>query len=274
MAAPPATPSPSNQAMQQTTVSTMDTNNESKVPPGTFNKSNDATIANDPSSTTGSLQSPPPPPSLVPSYTSSELSENYLLAKQHLNTGNFEDALDILEQELENTKTLLTMASTSTQGTSTITGDTNTGSQQQLQLHPQERIIDADVHPSLAPLHYLYGTTLLYSLEEAKDDNGQDMATMTTILPPQDENDQNQDNNDEGNDHQSAAVNYNPLAHLSESTTVNPDLVPAVADNADDDMEIAWENFEVARHIIETMISQPQFATMETKLKMYVFVIL
>jgi hypothetical protein len=187
------------------------------------------------------------------------MSENYLLAKQLLNEGKFEDALEILEQELETTKSMLATSSSSSSSSSFL------GHKQKTQ-NNNNNIMNTDVHPALAPLHYLYGTTLLYSLEEAKDDNGQDMATMTTAILPQDVDDNDPSNSVSNHN------NNNPCAHLPESSSpflAEPATV--VSDDAED-MEIAWENFEVARHIIETMISsQPPFGvTMQTKLKLYV----
>jgi hypothetical protein len=264
MAAPPAKPSPSNQTVQQTSAADNDnklsaavaaagtetSSVQLKAPPSyccaTTNNDNAAAAGASASSTASSATV------LVPSYTSSESSESYIVAKELLNAGNFEEALSIIEQELETTKALL------------------------LSQHHQ----DVDVHPAIAPLHYLYGTTLLYSLEEAKDD-GQDAAAMTTMVPaplPEEEEqeDQEEEYEDDDDTKPAAGDEPNPWAHLPEPDSVvaaaaaDSSEAPPVADDTED-MEIAWENFEVARHIVEKMLTQPGLdADMERKLKLYV----
>ena len=91
MAAPPAKPSPSNQAVQQSDNAAAGSNNgqqpevQLKAPPSY------ATVT-------------------TPTYASVEASENFRLAKDLLNAGSFEEALSVLEQELETTKTMLVSA--------------------------------------------------------------------------------------------------------------------------------------------------------------------
>ncbi|KAG7362781.1 hypothetical protein IV203_026141 [Nitzschia inconspicua] len=238
MAAPPAKPSPSNQAIQQTATSGNDNNPPSatsatvqlKAPPSY--SINDAAAAS-----TAAPSQIPVSSAIIPSYTSSEMSESYFVAKQLLNEGNFEEALSIVEQELENTKAVL------------------------LSQHQE-----ADFHPAIAPLHYLYGTTLLYSLEEAKDD-GENAPAMTTMMPQTEEEEEEESKPMPTIDD---AVANNPWAHLPETDAdpVDPEAPTAAADDAED-MEIAWENFEVARHIIEKMLTDEEMqADMETKLKL------
>jgi hypothetical protein len=218
MAAPPAKPSPSNQAVQQSDNAVASTDAA-------------AAAAADDNHQPIQLKAPPPSeshtpslPATTPTYASVEASENFRLAKDLLNAGSFEEALSVVEQELETIKTLL------------------------LARHAPETV---DLHPSVAPLHYLYGTTLLYSLEESKDDHGQE--NVAAIHMPQD------DVENENEFPSAAAANADPQ-----------DEQGAVPEDAED-MEIAWENFEVARAIVEKMLTQPlESPEEEKKLQLYV----
>jgi hypothetical protein len=116
-----------------------------------------------------------------------------VLAKNFLNDGDFEQALTTIEEGIEGTKSILA-------------GNDN---------------LDTEFHESLAPFHYLYGTTLLYSIEESNDTN------MTTSGGGGEE---------------------------------DPDDENADAEEAADDMQIAWENLEAARTILENMMT----STMQT----------
>lgn len=169
MAAPPAKPSPSNQAIQQ-----------QQKPEATS-----AAVTENPNVAVAGLKAPPPvaatastsPPSPVvndlavslAAYESSERTEHYILAKVLLNDGEFEQALTAIEQGMETVNSLPETA--------------------------------------MAPFHYLYGTTLLYSIEESTD------TSMTTTAPQEGQDDA-------------------------------------------DDMQIAWENLEVARHLLQSLVSQ------------------
>ncbi|GAX09611.1 hypothetical protein FisN_38Lh029 [Fistulifera solaris] len=146
-----------------------------------------APIANlkDPPSSSQSMK-----PSPTPTYASSESSTYYLSAKALLNEGSFEDALATIEEGIESFKSDL------------------------LQLGMSED--DAALHESMAPFHYLYGTTLLYSIEESSD---------TQKIAQQHESPENPEEDGE---------------------------------NApEDDSQIAWENLDIARAIVERMIASP-----------------
>lgn len=137
-----------------------------------------------------SLPMAPPP---VPTYQSSEASDFYQSAKALLKSGDFEDALSALEEGIAWT-------------------------QEQL-----AGIEDASLHESMAPFHYLYGTTLLYSIEESNDTSPE---PLTTVEAAQEDGETvPNDDNDDGPE------------------------VPAV-----EDMEIAWEHLETARTILEQML--------------------
>ena len=84
----------------------------------------------------------------LPTYESIESSQRYAVAKTLLNNGDFEDALATIAEGLEEIKELLLAAPPG-------------------EVDPEM----IDFHPSLAPYHYLYGTTLLYSVEESTSDN-------------------------------------------------------------------------------------------------------
>jgi hypothetical protein len=173
---------------------------------------------------------------------------------------------------------------------------------------------DVELHESIAPLHYLYGTTLLYSIEEAKD--GNDANAMTTInatVVPSGEA-ENQDDEEEeeeqedskpspeekaaaaGAGPQDSNNTNNPWAHLPSSKNITPAVASAAAaaaagpeeeeeegyeyydddapqpsqgDDAAEDIQIAWENLEAARTIVERMVTLPGLSEhMESKLKL------
>jgi tetratricopeptide (TPR) repeat protein len=81
----------------------------------------------------------PPVPSQELTYAGTQTSDSYLLAKHLLKYGDFDNALETIGVALTTTTSLL----------------------------PEDA--DADVHEAMAPLYYLYGTTLLFSIEESSD---------------------------------------------------------------------------------------------------------
>ena len=80
-----------------------------------------------------------------PTYFSVRSSSAYSTARRLLAAGRFEDALTLLEAAIAATRSALPPV-----------------------LNSAGEEID-ELHPALAPLHYLYGTTLLYSVEESDD---------------------------------------------------------------------------------------------------------
>ena len=78
-----------------------------------------------------------------PTYFSVRSSSAYSTARRLLAVGQFEDALALIEAAITATRAALPV-------------------------HPSGDEID-ELHPALAPLHYLYGTTLLYTVEESDD---------------------------------------------------------------------------------------------------------
>jgi tetratricopeptide (TPR) repeat protein len=136
-----------------------------------------------------------------PTYESSESSRYYTVAKALLAEGDFETALSTIEEGIEATKAALQ-------------GDDDTG----------EGNNDNDTHESLAPFHYLYGSTLLYSVEESTDEN-QQFTNATTV-----------------------DVDGNAVAAAGAPENEKD------GDEEVDDIQIAWENLELARTIIEKML--------------------
>jgi len=217
----------------------------------------------------------------VPTYHSSETSANYILAKQLLNAGSFEDALSAIEQQLVETEKAVRRSTNASSSAGTASSTDN------------EQIVDVELHESLAPLHYLYGTTLLYSLEEAKDDgndNAGGMAMMTEAAAKatsttnttagagvDTDTDTNTDTNttagtgtnttagtnnsetavsQEGTPAAASADPTNPWAHLASSS---PEPAPQT-DNGNgnemaEDIQYAWENLEAARTIVVRMLT-------------------
>ena len=221
MAAPPNKQSPSNQKMHESGTQ----ENMLKDPP--------------PASVPPAAAASPPPAATPPSYKKSESCESYVLAKQLLNNDNFEEALTVIEEELIRTTTeiRLSLGLSPTPDPATTNADLET---------------EIELHEALAPLHYLYGTTLLYSLEEAKGDGNDTGAMMTeagarasTTATP-------------------AAASMdptNPWAHLSEpNTAANNAASGEDAAATAEDIQIAWENLEAARTIVEKMLLQASTA--------------
>lgn len=147
--------------------------------------------------------------SVPPTYQSSEQSRHYQVAKVLLNGGDFETALSTIEEGIECTKAQL----------------------------PAD--VDATWHESMAPFHYLYGTTLLYSIEEESTDGSHHHQPVTTV---------------EG---RSAGRNYS-----EEQGTTAGDGDGGNNGNGEDeeepveDMEIAWENLDTARTILERLLQE------------------
>lgn len=174
----------------------------------------------------------PPPSARMPTYESSESSEAYTVAKQLLNADNFEAALSIIEEELLQTTEHIKSAGTI-------------------------RTEDVELHESLAPLHYLYGTTLLYSLEEAKDENTNAQGMMTEEATKA--------TNEAKPAAAAAAHPSNPWAHLSSPAEEQQPPPPSADDTMAEDIQIAWENLEAARTIVEKLLLQETTTSTKTE---------
>jgi len=189
------------------------------------------------------------PPMLT--YFSSATSNNYVFAKQLLKAGSFEDALALIEQALEKTKMAIR-----TRLALTINDD-----------EELERAIE--LHESIAPFFYffLYGTTLLYSLEEAKDD-GNDNSAMTVASVATagvQEQEATTDSAEasvtiENGKQPSTTSSSNQGAATTTTIAANTATQQQQTNNNDEDfaedIQIAWENLDTARNIIEKMIGE------------------
>jgi tetratricopeptide (TPR) repeat protein len=170
--------------------------------------------------------------SLLPTYESSETSENYINGKQLLADGDFEQALAVIEDGILTTSTMVASAG-----------------------------LDAVLHESMAPFHYLYGTTLLYSIEESNDSqeqvtmmgNGDATANANATVEP-DHQHQEEEEAASVPAVASAAAAAAPSDQPDGNDNDNQGQGPTDEDNADD-MQIAWENLEAARTIVELLLS-------------------
>jgi len=155
-----------------------------------------------------------PPASSLPTYDSSEASQYYTVAKTLLNEGDFETALTTIEEGIVATQALLP---------SPENGDDE----------------GKTLHESMAPFHYLYGTTLLYSIEESVDPN-QQMTNPTTGSNEPDGGSGGQPPPEEGGADEHQAV---------------------------EDLQIAWENLETARTILAQLVQEhPDSAKLQADL--------
>jgi hypothetical protein len=157
-----------------------------------------------------------------PTYQSSKMSVAYAQAKYDLENGDFDAALSVIEGEL--TKTM-------------------------------EQVGSHDFHAALAPLYYMYGTTLLYSVEESAQD------AMAMTVPQGDDSSSHpeqaevsavevvNDNADEEEEAATMAVNGDNEGEE------NPVAPPAtLVDTSAEDLQIAWENLEMSRSILDKLL--------------------
>jgi tetratricopeptide (TPR) repeat protein len=162
----------------------------------------------------------------TPTYIDSENSEWYITGKKLLGDGDFEAALMTIEEGIEATKEMI------------------------LKFREKEQIPNNDddfvLHESMAPLHYLYGTTLLYSIEES-DDN---QAMTVGGQPPVDTN----VDEDEDPEINTTGEEESRNEETNEFQTENQDSSPV--EDPTEDIQIAWENLELARSITEATLLQ------------------
>jgi hypothetical protein len=181
----------------------------------------------------------------LPTYESSETSENYVTGKELLAEGDFEQALAVIEDGIVTTSTLVESAG-----------------------------LDAGLHESMAPFHYLYGTTLLYSIEESNDSQ-QVTNTVDESGTGDNDNDNDNDNAEPDQHHQEEAEASAPAvasAAAAAASAASPSDPPddddnnqtSPADDNADDMQIAWENLEAARTIVELLLSHDAASTTTT----------
>ncbi|KAL7465053.1 hypothetical protein ACHAXS_005379 [Conticribra weissflogii] len=161
---------------------------------------------------------------MTPTYHQTKKSKAYTVAKALLQDGSLEDALSTLEIALQCSLQQLAKMNTAKQGSQDV-GDGDDGA-------------GVELHESLAPLYYLYGTTLLYSVEESdvmmadKNGGGGDLEVDDSAEQGGDE-EENSNENEEPQGSSAAAV-------------------------TDGDLQIAWENLDIARAIVTRMISEKE----------------
>jgi tetratricopeptide (TPR) repeat protein len=234
MAAPPSKPSPSNKEVQQSTTEDNIVSLEAtKVKAAAATSSTARTIevttvdsgpevnpwasaAAASSPTTAATMPMPMPMMMIPTYESSEASEYYILGKELLSAGDFEQALQTVEQGIEESKAIL------------MSIDVN---------------VAFELHECMAPFHYLYGTTLLYSIEESND-------TQMTVG----------DSTNASASAASAGEEQQQEQQQEQPQASNPAIDA-------DDMEIAWENLEAARNILDLLLAQDMPQQRKAKLQ-------
>ncbi|KAL9187242.1 hypothetical protein ACHAXT_001345 [Thalassiosira profunda] len=195
-------------------------------------KSDEAT--NDATGGPAEASAPPAskPAPAPPTYLSTKSSRAYALSKQLLQTGALDDALSTLEMALQLSKQMLAEQLANSKMPA-AGGD------------PEA---DLEMHESLAPLHYLYGTTLLYSVEESDVmmANGQMAAAGGAPTGDIEVNDGEAGNDDGAPAGKAAEGGEGEGGEEGEEAA-------AVADPAED-LQIAWENLDLARTIISRLV--------------------
>jgi hypothetical protein len=159
---------------------------------------------------------------MIPTYESVEASELYQTALSLMREGEFEDCIELVEQGIDDLKETLAAA-----------------------LRAEEEGSGAgsvDVHPSMAPYYYLYGTALLYKVEEQDLNSGAvgggAVADAAASSPPSafGGGNDNDDDDEEGQEY------YN-----GEDEDDAADKV--------EDLQVAWEFLESARGLLEKLIA-------------------
>ena len=162
----------------------------------------------------------------MPTYLTTKSSKAYTLSKQLLASGSLDDALSTLEMALQLSRDMLTNAYNNNNDKK----DDDDG-------------VNIELHESLAPLYYLYGTTLLYSVEESDVMMANDQtkingaaAAADIDVPPEDE---------KVGAEQSVNGGYGEEDDSGE--------VQEVSDPTED-LQIAWENLDLARSIVTRLV--------------------
>ena len=176
-----------------------------------------------------STTNPPAPP--LDTYESSKASTVYRQAKESLNQGDYETALSLiqhdgLEAQLERLMTATTISSNMT-------------------------LDEASLHPSLAPFHYLYGTTLLYSMEEQQPDDPVQQPQEQEESAPEEHQDEDEDG---------AEQTVRDMVFVMPSHSQPPQAAAPTADPEEDvdDLQIAYEHLDTSRLLLQSYIQDKQ----------------
>lgn len=187
---------------------------------------------------------------IMPTYYSTKQSKAYTLANQLLKSGSFDDALATLEMALQFSREIVANLA----GNNNHSDDNTT--------IDDDDIMNIEMHESLAPLYYLYGTTLLYSVEESdvmmtgNDNSGN----------PQQEDQQGGDGGDGAfgeeyfevapEDEEEEEDQLPEGAEDEEGDAAAAASSPPTAADAAEDMQIAWENLDLARSIVSRLVEK------------------
>lgn len=184
---------------------------------------------------------------IMPTYHSTKESKAYTLANQLLKSGSFDDALATLEMALQFSREMIT----------NLVNDGNHKFKSEDNHDDVETYIE--LHESLAPLYYLYGTTLLYSVEESdvmmeanaggnrqqqqnqEGDDGAAEQEYFQVAPENDEEEEDQSSGEEEEDYEEGGQD---------------EAAPTTVSDSAEDMQIAWENLDLARSIVSRLVAR------------------
>jgi tetratricopeptide (TPR) repeat protein len=193
-------------------------------------------------------------------YMSSKESIYYQTANVLLQRGDFEMALSTIEDGIEWTKQQIKQQhippSPSLPKEESSVSCTTSNSSSSSIIITGTNTNDDSLHESLAPFHYLYGTTLLYSIEESNDGLQQPLTTMEGHHQQQSGGDTEVaatmiGDDDEDDDDEAVHIPYDGNTNITGGVDDDDnDDQPVIVE----DMEIAWENLDTARMIVEQML--------------------
>ena len=175
------------------------------------------------------------------------------MSKQLLSSGSLDDALSTLEMTLQLSREILVSSLNHNKNDNSTKPDI------------EEDDVNIELHESLAPLYYLYGTTLLYSVEESdvmmaatndqtKVTNGG--APSDIDVSPEEEDDDNMklpSQDDEFVD-ASEQPSFGGFGEDYEEEHGAAE-VQEISDPAED-LQIAWENLDLARTIVTRLVDE------------------
>ena len=180
------------------------------------------------------------------------------MSKSLLSSGSLDDALSTLEMTLQLSREILVSSLNHNKNDNSTKPDI------------EEDDVNIELHESLAPLYYLYGTTLLYSVEESdvmmaatndqtKVTNGG--APSDIDVSPEEEDDDNMklpSQDDEFVD-ASEQPSFGGFGEDYEEEHGAAE-VQEISDPAED-LQIAWENLDLARTIVTRLVDLFQPST-------------
>ncbi len=189
---------------------------------------------------------------IMPSYHSTKQSKAYILANQLLKSGSLDDALATLEMALQFTREMVANIVKAGNNNNFKSDDHDNDI-------VEEDAINIDLHESLAPLHYLYGTTLLYSVEESDVMMAPDTGSNLQQQPQGgDDGAAEQDNFEvvpEEDEEEDQAPEVEEEDYEDNEEGGQDEAAPTVEDAAED-MQIAWENLDLARSIVSKLVEK------------------